>query len=210
MIWDHFFPLREDIRQIVTDFKKANFTKYTVALQMRVPVITPEGGNDHWYAPPMPARELFFQAAEQMSRSSGVPYEDITWFIATQDEEWFNWFKKHRNASVVWYSSKPTVAYDLVNVEGKIAGIITFYLMSESNDILVTDFSSYGHVAAAKGGLTPVSCNHKQFCARRLSATPCQQTPYPIQVHTCLQQLGGPIHFLAPDMTCAFIAANRN
>eukprot|EP01114_Cavostelium_apophysatum_P006449 TRINITY_DN1776_c0_g1_i3.p1 TRINITY_DN1776_c0_g1~~TRINITY_DN1776_c0_g1_i3.p1 ORF type:complete len:428 (-),score=91.35 TRINITY_DN1776_c0_g1_i3:926-2209(-) len=175
MLWDHFFDLKPEIRTRVDEFKKKNFGKWNVALQIRTPVSTPgagPGGNDHWYAPELPAKELFFQAAESMSRSAPASYDKITWFIAAQNQEIVDWFVKNREGRVAWFEHKPTVAYDMQDIEGKIAAVITFYLMSECDDIVVTDFSSYGHCAAGKGGLVPVACNQKGFCTRRLTAEP--------------------------------------
>jgi hypothetical protein len=79
--------------------------------------------------------------------TSGVPYENITWFVATQNETLVKWFKTTRKrGNVVWFEASPTLAYDTTtaNVIGKRAAIFTFYLMSESDDIIATDSSSFG------------------------------------------------------------------
>lgn len=58
---------------------------------------------------------------------------------------------------MVWYESKPVVAWNMRDIEAKMAGTYVWYLMSEADDVIATDFSSYGQTAAARGGELPLS-----------------------------------------------------
>lgn len=79
--------------------------------------------------------------------------------------------------------------------------------MGECDDVVTTEASSYGTTAAARTGLFPIVCNHHKFCFRRLSPTPCQDTPFLYeQPDPCLLQKRKYAHqFLtAPDNSCGY------
>lgn len=73
------------------------------------------------------------------------------------------------------------------------------------NEVLATEASSFGTTAAARGGITPIVCNHKKYCERRLSPTPCQDTYFLVdQPQECLKKLRKYPHqyVTAPDSSC--------
>jgi len=212
IIMDAYFQLKPKYRIILDDFKASHFTEYTIAIQIRVPLATGIQAlpNDHIDAPPVPDKELFYQAAETLSYALNVPYSNVTWFIATQDDSLLQWFKATRSGPVVWYESKKTLAFDMGpdNMPGKIAATLTNYLMSESNDIIVMDSSSFGAVAAARGGLIPVVCSSYQICVRKLSPTPIFAAGSIISKVPCLKQMPNyPLKLRTVDQTAVHFAS---
>jgi hypothetical protein len=173
LVFDTFFPLQRSHRALVDDYKRANFSThgYTIGIQIRTKVPTPNDakhGDDHWFSPPLADAEVFFQAAEMLSHQAPIAYQHVTWFIATQNESLVEWFRQRRAIEnqqlmfgndgdkkalmqVVWLPGKVTYSYEN-DIEGKLSGTWTWLLLSECQDIIATDFSSYGQTAAARGG----------------------------------------------------------
>jgi len=205
IIMDAFLPLKPKYRQVLDKYKTKYFGKYTISIQIRVPIATgiPSLPNDFVGAPPMGDKELYYQAAEELSQQLDIPYNEIVWFLATQDEEILNWFKSTRPGPVIWYESPKTVAFEMGQgaIPGKVAATITSYLMSESDDIIVTESSSYGGVSAARGGLRALFCVSYQICLRRMRAVPVGWYGGVIHKIPCLQSLNTPIKLHAPDQS---------
>jgi len=98
---------------------------------------------------------------------------------------------------------RKTVAFEMGQsaIPGKVAATITSYLMSESDDIIVTESSSYGGVSAARGGLRALFCVSYQICLRRMRAVPVGWYGGVIHKIPCLQSLNTPIKLHAPDQS---------
>jgi len=57
---------------------------------------------------------------------------------------------------------------------------ITFWILGDCNEVITTEFSSYGTNAAARGGRIPIVCTHNRYCFRRLTPQPCAMHPWPL------------------------------
>lgn len=69
------------------------------------------------------------------------------------------------------------------------------------------NITSYGITAAVRTGMFPIICNHHKFCFRKLSQTPCQDTPFLAeQPEDCLVSKRKKIHqFLtSPENSCGY------
>ncbi len=62
-------------------------------------------------------------AAEKLSYDAPVNYENITWFIATQDKEIVDWFRSQRKrGKVVWYEGKTRIGMNIQSIAEKEQG----------------------------------------------------------------------------------------
>lgn len=129
LIFDRFFPLKPHLRQALDSWKRSNLgnVSYLISLQIRAQL--PTGGKgytktDHWFAPPLTAPEVWFQTAEYLTRSLSIPYNNVGWFLATQNETLIQWFKeKRKGAPIFVYDAEKAFAFEKHKIEGKLAGI---------------------------------------------------------------------------------------
>jgi len=128
---------------------------------------------------------------------------------ATQNQNILDWFKETRNGSVVWYESPMTVSFDMAMeaLPGKIGGAISLYLLSECDDLIIHDGSSYGSVAAARGAKMAVTCTSYQLCMRRISATPTAFFGSPIHKAPCFKQTNSTFKLVSVDMSHRFFGS---
>lgn len=61
-----------------------------------------------------------------------------------------------------------------------ITDFIEFWLLGECDEVLTTEYSTYGTNAAARTGRIPIVCHHDRFCFRRLTPQPCPGRPWPV------------------------------
>eukprot|EP01103_Thecamoeba_quadrilineata_P002482 TRINITY_DN12435_c0_g1_i1.p1 TRINITY_DN12435_c0_g1~~TRINITY_DN12435_c0_g1_i1.p1 ORF type:complete len:511 (-),score=91.90 TRINITY_DN12435_c0_g1_i1:72-1604(-) len=202
IISEFLFPLKQSLQEKVEAFKQKSFGKHTMAIQIRAVVKKTSTGD--WYkgvkdheGHPVPPLSLFSQAAELVSHQHPtVRYEDIKWFVATQDMDVLEVLKSQFGDKILFYEGKIITTFDL-NHEGQETSFLTWWLMGECQDIITTEGSTYGTSAAARAGIAPVVCNHARFCFRRLTPQPCQQVPYylkeedpnPLNINECIDHV---------------------
>lgn len=157
---------------------------------------------------------------KQLARfQKDVPYEDVGFFVATQNLDLINRLKEGYGVhKVKSFNGTITTTFE-PNQEGQMVSLITWWLLGECDEVVTTEASSYGltgtsyrmlfskDVAAARTGLFPIVCNHNKFCLRRLSQTPCQDTPF---VHEqppdCLLHNRTRLHqfMTSPENSCGY------
>eukprot|EP01116_Phalansterium_solitarium_P019912 TRINITY_DN5728_c0_g3_i1.p1 TRINITY_DN5728_c0_g3~~TRINITY_DN5728_c0_g3_i1.p1 ORF type:complete len:508 (+),score=177.98 TRINITY_DN5728_c0_g3_i1:98-1621(+) len=209
VIFDYLFKLAPELQEEVDNFKREHFGKFTVGIQIRAPTHThkdPQKKDHQGF--PVPALDLFAQMAEQLGRFQGeAAYEDVVWFVGTQNVKLIEKLQSsYGSKKVTAYNGTITTTFDS-HGQGQRVSLITFFLLSECNEVVTTEVSSYGTVAAARSGLYPIYCTHHKFCARRLLPTPCQDTHFlPDQPQDCLKQLRSKPHqfVTAVDSSCGY------
>jgi len=204
ILFHYLFPLSPDLQQQVDAFR-SQMGAYTVGIQIRHPTVDQKGAKDH-KGMPVPPLGLFAQVAEQLSRfQEEVPYEDVVWYMATQNLELIQQLQKAYGLNkIVWFNGTVTTTFDN-DPEGQRVSLISWWLLGECDEVVTTEASSYGTTAAARTGIDPIVCNHEKFCSRRLSPTPCQDTPFPAeQPMSCLAETRKyPHQFMtSPDASC--------
>jgi len=215
----HFlFQLRDELEEKIEDFKQTFFGDFTIGIQIRA-VITKTHSTGEFYkgkkdheGHPIPPTTLFGQTAELLShQQTKAPYDRVKWFIATQNLSFVEQLQEtYGEEKVIFYEGKITTTFDS-DVEGQNVSFLTWMLLGECDEIITTESSSYGVVAAARAGIYPVVCNHGRWCARKLTTEPCQQTPwfedslYPIQPHDCLR--GQKNEWNSVESSCAYFEA---
>jgi hypothetical protein len=77
------------------------------------------------------------------------------------------------------------------------AAALTWLLLGDVDDMIVSAGSSFGETAAAYGGFAPVVCNCMQICARKLMPEPADHSRVWIGRDTCTARLveSDPLHF---------------
>jgi len=186
IIWRNSFRLRSKYMKIVDSIVATKFGKYTIAIQMRK--------NDHerlYSEPNVPAMlgTADLLAREVVGRKKGnsyISYDDIRFFVATQDPEALDSAKS-------FFGEDKVVAFDGIKTAGGMEvlekreiGAIVMEVMSRCDDLVVTWFSSYGTNAAARAGITPVACFEKS-CYRKLVPMPFTQVEQQ-PTHECFKR----------------------
>jgi len=184
LIHNYVFKLRPTVQREIDEFKALHFGKYNIAIQIRYPILKTKPGTfykgkkDH-EGVPVPPWELFGTTAYQLSHKvEGVDYEDVKWYLATQNRDLIQLFReRYGEDKIIFYDGKIVTTFDN-DKEGQMTSFITWWLFGECDDVITTEVSTFGVTGAARGGIAPVVCNHGRFCSRKLSPHPCQQTPY--------------------------------
>jgi len=207
IIFGYLFTPRDDIMAEIQRFKKANFGPYTIAIQIRSPTVDHKGEKDH-KGFPVPPLELYAQAAEQLSRFQNVvPYDQVSWFVATQNLDYISRLEEsYGKNKIIRYNGTVKTTFD-PDKEGQKVSLITFWLMGECDEVITTEASTYGTVAGVRTGKYPIVCNHQKFCHRRLSQTPCQDTPFLYeQPEKCIIPLRKKMHqyLSSPENSCGY------
>jgi len=207
VIFEYLWDIKQDLKDELMEFKQKYFGKFTVGIQIRHPTINQKGEKDH-KGFPVPPPELYVQAAEQLSRfQTKVDYKDVVWFVATQNTEIIKTMQdSYGKDKVVWFNRTITTTFD-PHPEGQRVSIQTWWLLGECEEVITTEASSYGITAGCRTGRFPIVCTHNKFCFRRLSQTPCQDTPFlPDQPEDCLLHKKKKLHqFLtSPENSCGY------
>jgi len=79
------------------------------------------------------------------------------------------------------YGEKKIVYFPYGEFKNEEADFITFWLLGECNEVITTEFSSYGLNAAARAGIVPAVCTHEKYCFKRLTPQPCAMHPWPVE-----------------------------
>jgi len=207
IIFNYLFQLRDDLQATVDKFKRENFNKFTIGIQIRNPSLDKKGKKDH-KGFPVPPWRLFTQAAEQLTRfQEEVPYDQVSWFLATQNLTIINVLRKHYGTKkIISFNGTITTTFE-PDREGQKVSLLTWWILGECDEVITTEASSYGTVAAARSGKYPIVCNHDKYCMRRLSQTPCQDTQFlPVQPLDCLKNISRHPHqyLTAPESSCGY------
>jgi hypothetical protein len=208
VIFAYLFRLRPDLEKQVEDFKRQHFGAYTIALQIRSASSRAKNGVVDHRGTPVPPLDLYAQMANQMERfQESVPEPNVVWFVATQDQEALAYLRRAYGAEkIVSVNSTITTTFDK-GEDGQRSALVTWWLIGEADDVITTELSSYGTTAAARGGIRSVVCNAHKFCHRRVTATPCQDTKFPVdQPQPCMNKWKSmPHHFMAsPEQHCGY------
>jgi len=157
---------------------------------------------------PVPPIDLFAEMAEYLSRFQDVvPYNQVKWFMATQNQEMISYLQdsygKHK---VVAFNGTITTTFD-THPEGQKVSLITWWILGECDEVITTEISSFGTTAAGRTGRHAIVCNQHKFCFRRMSDAPCQDTPFLVdQPLQCLQNLKKLPHqyITSVDASCGY------
>eukprot|EP01116_Phalansterium_solitarium_P024205 TRINITY_DN879_c0_g2_i1.p1 TRINITY_DN879_c0_g2~~TRINITY_DN879_c0_g2_i1.p1 ORF type:complete len:480 (+),score=146.26 TRINITY_DN879_c0_g2_i1:128-1567(+) len=206
----YLFKIKPELAEEVEKFKREKFGGYTVGIQIRHPswiMSDVKNRTDH-QGFPVPPLDLYAQMAEQLARfQNQVPYDEVVWFVASQKVELIQRLvDAYGPKKIVFVNATISTTFEN-NREGQISAFVTWWLLGECDDVITTEASSYGTVAAARSGIYPIFCTHHKFCARRMLPTPCQDTKWVghEQPFECLKQLRKfPHQFMtAVDSSCS-------
>jgi len=212
LLFEFLFRLNAELQKKVNDFKRAKFGLYTIGIQIRAPTLTEAGQLDHkgFPVPPLP---LFAQAAQHLTYlQSSVPPSEVVWYVSTQNTSLIKQLQNsYGQDKIIHFEGKITTTFEIGD-EGKKVSLLSWWILGECNDIITTEASSYGTTAAARSGISSVVCTHHKYCFRRLSSTPCQDTPFLVdqpgyEGMECLKKENRtfPHQFLtSPESSCAF------
>jgi hypothetical protein len=82
--------------------------------------------------------------------------------MATQNTALIQDLKKYYGPKVIFYDGKITTTFES-DKEGQKVSLITWYILSEADEMVTTEASSYGTTAAARSGKHPVVCTHHKY-----------------------------------------------
>eukprot|EP01116_Phalansterium_solitarium_P016520 TRINITY_DN3850_c0_g3_i1.p1 TRINITY_DN3850_c0_g3~~TRINITY_DN3850_c0_g3_i1.p1 ORF type:complete len:485 (-),score=191.66 TRINITY_DN3850_c0_g3_i1:281-1735(-) len=208
LCFNYLWRIKPELKQIVDEFKQKYFGKYTIGIQIRTPtprLNKPEVVDHEGF--PTPPILLYGQTAEQLTRQqTKAAYDDVRWFVATQNTSLVHILQRAYPNRIVYYNGTITTTFEN-NKAGQMVSFLHWWLLGEADDLITTEVSSYGTVAAARSGIDAIVCNHKKFCMRRLSPSPCQDTNWlDYQPEDCLiKTRKHPWQFLtAVDSSCGF------
>jgi len=176
LLANYFLILETPMQQTVDSFKSQFFGKYTIGLHVRVQNKAYDANFGRFPDPPL---ELYLQTALTLAaQQTIVPMEEVVWFLACEQTQVLDAI---RNISKT-FKGKMVHVGDSTKGRSVDASLATWFLLSECNDIITSDTSSFAVTAAARGGITPIMCNGNAFCVRKVSVEPPQ--PFPLEV-TC-------------------------
>eukprot|EP00276_Gloeochaete_wittrockiana_P009495 CAMPEP_0184663816 /NCGR_PEP_ID=MMETSP0308-20130426/49974_1 /TAXON_ID=38269 /ORGANISM="Gloeochaete witrockiana, Strain SAG 46.84" /LENGTH=479 /DNA_ID=CAMNT_0027106823 /DNA_START=46 /DNA_END=1485 /DNA_ORIENTATION=- len=150
--------LRQDIRARIDGFKAAKFGLKTVGIQVR----RTEGRyvtEEH---------EFVFWACAQ-SLASRWQNVNVSFFIATDNPDTRENAKRVFGDRLVFVDEP----YSRRTIEGIQAAAIDMFLLGETDDLIITSFSTFGAVGAARTGIVPHLVTQQNFmCSKLLHAEP--------------------------------------